>query len=251
MSSTTWTPVAVASESGAALREHSRPWRGRLWRAVEAQHRVSTLRLVDSLSEQAQLEDLLESSKPALPATRLSLHYLLTTPFRYPPHHPGGSRFRSATDAGVFYGADARRTACAELGYWRWRFLTDSPALPRLESVPHTLFYCEASGSTLDLTREPFRGDAARWMAPNDYSACQKLGAEARQAGMEMIRYASVRDPEHELCTAALTPQVFTPRPLEEQTWRLAVTRQRILWQRESVLFDESFEFAAGPGPAG
>ena len=111
MSCTTWTPAAVASER--------RRWRGQVWRAVEAQHRVATLRLVDTLPEQAQLEQLLETSKPPLPETAQLQHYLLVTPFRYAPRHPGGSRFRSALDAGVFYGADERRTACAELGYWR------------------------------------------------------------------------------------------------------------------------------------
>lgn len=240
MSCTTWTPAAVASEA--------QPWRGRLWRAVEAQHRVSTLMLVDTLAEQAQLELLLESSKPALPAGSASLHYLLATPFRYPPRHPGGSRFRAATDGGAFYGADERRTACAELGYWRWRFLSDSPALPRLSSLPHTLFQSEAAGSCIDLARAPFDQDAARWTDPDDYSACQQLGAVARAAPVQVIRYQSVRDPQAGQCAALLTPAVFTPTPLVEQTWRLTVTRQRIQWQRGSVLHPEEFEFDASWG---
>ncbi len=237
MSCITWTPAAVASEG--------RPWRGNVWRAVEAQHRVSTLRLVDTLREQAQLEQLLETSKPALPATATPLHYLLLTPFRYPSHHPGGSRFRGATDTGVFYGADERRTACAELGYWRWRFLQDSPALPCLTSLPHTLFQSEVAALTIDLTQAPFARDAAQWTASQDYSACQQLGAGARVAEVQAIRYQSVRDPGQGRCTAVLTPAVFTAAPLVEQTWRLAVTRQRIQWQRESVLYLENFEFAA------
>ena len=60
--------------------------------------------------------------KPPVPAGARTLHYLLFTPFRYPPP-PGGSRFRGPNDPGVFYGADEVRTACAELGYWRWRHL--------------------------------------------------------------------------------------------------------------------------------
>jgi hypothetical protein len=209
---------------------------------------VSTLRLVDSLREQAQLEQLLETSKPALPATAAALHYLLVTPFRYPSHHPGGSRFRSATDTGAFYGADERRTACAELGYWRWRFLQDSPALLRLESLPHTLFQAEVAALIVDLTREPFLRDAAQWTAPQDYTACQQLGAAARSANIQTIRYQSVRDPEHGMCTAVLTPSVFTAAPLVEQTWRLSVTRASIQWQRDSVLHLENFEFAAIQG---
>ena len=105
MSSTTWTPTAVASEAHRAA--HT------LWRAVEAQHRVATVVLVDSLAEQEQLERLLESSKPRAPAGTQSLHWLLFTPFRYRPSRTG-SRFRGLTDSGVLYGADERRGS-------RWR----------------------------------------------------------------------------------------------------------------------------------
>ena len=66
---------------------------GLLWRGVEAQHLVATMRLVDSLDEQAELERILEASKPPLPPLRRVAgpartaarpqHYLLNTPFRY------------------------------------------------------------------------------------------------------------------------------------------------------------------------
>ena len=233
MSSITWTPAAVASEL--------RPWRGRLWRAVEAQHKVATLRLVDTLQEQALLEQLLDGSKPAAPPS--ARHYLLTTPFRYPPPHPGGSRFRGPADPGVFYGAEERRTACAELGYWRWRFLLDSPALERLESLPQTLFQAELDAKAADLTAEPLVRDAALWRSAGDYGACQQLARVAREAGAQAIRYQSVRDPEHGPCGAVLSPAAFTPEPLVEQGWRLALTRERVQWRRDSVLFSESFEF--------
>ena len=85
MSSNTWTLHAVESEGIRATR--------RLWRAVEAQHIASTLRLVASAEEQLVLERLLERSKPAIPADAADLHYLLATPFRYAS--PIGSRFRA------------------------------------------------------------------------------------------------------------------------------------------------------------
>ena len=56
MSSSTWTPHAVASESKTCELT--------LWRAVEAQHVVATRALVDSLAEQEILESVLEASKP-------------------------------------------------------------------------------------------------------------------------------------------------------------------------------------------
>lgn len=52
-----------------------------LWRAVEAQHRVATMRLADSLDEQHLLEQLLEDSKPTLPVEAEGAPYLLSTPF--------------------------------------------------------------------------------------------------------------------------------------------------------------------------
>lgn len=235
MSSSTWTPAALASEA----RRRS----ARLWRAVEAQHRTATLRLVDTLDEQAQLERLLESSKPPVPAAAAGLHYLLATPFRYPPRHPGGSRFRGATDPGVFYGASQVRTACAELGYWRWRFLMDSPALTALAPVPHTLFRCRVEGAGIDLRTAPLSRDAKLWTARDDYSHCQRLGVMAREAGIELITYRSVRDPRGGACMAVLTPSAFASPPESEQSWHLSVTRARVTWQRDSVLQPEGFEF--------
>jgi RES domain len=233
--STTWTPTAVASEL--------RPWQGTLWRAVEAQHRVSTLRLVDTLEEQSLLESLLEESKPALPSSLRQQHYLVTTPFRYPPLHPSGSRFRGSADPGVFYGALERRTACAELGYWRWRFLLDSPALQRLESLAQTLFESGVDAVAVDLREPPFLQDAKRWTDPIDYTGCQSFARLAREAGAQAIRYGSVRDPEHGQCVAVLAAPAFTAREIVEQRWRLSITPTRVFWQRDSVLVAEGFEF--------
>jgi hypothetical protein len=73
------------------------------------------------------------------------------------------------------------------------------------------------------------------------------MASTAREAEIQAIRYESVRDPDHGVCTALLTPAAFTGERLVEQTWRLSVTRQRIQWQRDSALHRESFEFDA-PG---
>ena len=53
--------------SKAELKAALRPRAGRCWRITEAQHITSTLQLVDSLDEQALLEQELETSKPILP----------------------------------------------------------------------------------------------------------------------------------------------------------------------------------------
>jgi hypothetical protein len=225
VSSSTWTPRAVASEAAKAT--------VRLWRAVEAQHIVSTLRLVDTPEEQRVLEDILESTKPPLPAAARHLDYLLFTPFRY--RSPIGSRFRSPTDPGVFYGAESARTACAELGYWRWRFLQDSAGLKQLGPAPQTLFQASVKTLAVDLERAPLSRDAARWRHPSDYSATQALGAAARAADIGLIRYASVRDPLPGRCGAVLTPSAFSSRrpASPQQTWFLTVTRDYAAWHRD------------------
>jgi hypothetical protein len=210
--------------------ERARTARLELWRAVEAQHVVSTMVLVDTEEEQQVLEELLEGSKPPVPDAARGLHYLLFTPFRYPPVHRG-SRFRHASDPGVFYGADLVRTACAELGYWRWRFLRDSPDLPSLEPGPQTVFRVAVRARTIDLRRPPHRHRRSKWTDPSDYTACQQLGRRAREAGIAVIRYESVRDPERGGCGAVLTPAAFARRaPLEQQTWYLTVSRERVRW---------------------
>jgi hypothetical protein len=235
MSFTTWTPREVVSETS----ECELP----LWRAVEAQHMVATRALVDSVHEQEVLEALLERGKPPVPMFAEGLDYLLYTPFRYPPHTLG-SRFRGYTDGGVWYGADRIRTACAEVGYWRWRFLIDSAGLLRLDAVPHTIFQARARGSTVDLRAKPFRRDHALWSDPVDYGPCQAFARAARIAEVQMIRYRSVRDPQHGGAAAVLDPRAFYAAVVRRrQTWFLTVDRERASWLRAGAYQTHTLEF--------
>ncbi len=236
MSSTTWTPPAVSSEAFA--------WRGQAWRMVESQHIAATMKLVDNREEQDLLESLLEASKPAPPADTAKLDYLLSTPFRYDPRR-SGSRFRAVTDPGVFYGGETVRTAGAELGYWRWKFLMDAVDLARIEPVAHTAFRVTVATAVVDLQRQPFAGQASVWQHPSDYGPTQGFARVAREAGLGGILYRSVRDPEPAWCLALLTPKGFArPRPeAERQTWYLAVSRQEVTLRRDT----ESLQFSAAP----
>lgn len=213
------------------------------WRAVEGQHRVSTMVLVDTLDEQALLERLLEESKPAVHETRVSLHWLLFTPFRYPPL-PTGSRFRGPTDPGVFYAADERVTACAELGYWRWRLLMDSPDLDHIEPLPQTLFQTPVRGLAVNLQDAPFSAKHQYWTDPFDYSQCQALARQARDAGIEIIRYQSVRDPNGGTCAALLTHRAFAAKaPSKSEIWMLSVSKQVVSWRLDSIFETGAYEF--------
>ena len=65
---------------------------GTVYRLVESQEQIATLGYVDTLEEQTLLEEMLETTKPPYPFTTEDFHYLLKTPFRYPPLK-WGSRF--------------------------------------------------------------------------------------------------------------------------------------------------------------
>ncbi len=222
------------------------------WRIVEAQHRVPTMRLVDTLDEQRVLEDMLEASKPPLPEAAAKLHYLLATPFRYPAPPPVGSRFRGIGDPGVWYGADVVETALAEVAYWRLRFLSDSPATPDLLPVPHTAFRASVAGSAIVLSQAPFDRQRKQWEDPASYEATQALARAAREASIALIRYRSVRDPEHRAALAVLTPKAFRkPAPLEQHTWLIKVGRAQVLAEadlgRERVSFSPDVLGLAAP----
>jgi hypothetical protein len=200
---------------------------------VEAQHVASTMKLVDTAAEQTMLEALLDHSKPAYPDTAAKLDYLLATPFRYPTRK-GGSRFRGANDPGVFYGAESVATAAAELGYWRWKFLLDAPALTHIEPVAHTAFQVALKAQAVDLRKHPFNADAS-WVHKSDYGPTQDFAQLARAVALGCIVYQSVRNPESAWCVAVLTPESFAepkPRP-DTQTWWLAVGQQEVIWRRD------------------
>ncbi|WP_297475483.1 RES family NAD+ phosphorylase [Ferrovum sp.] len=205
---------------------------------------ASTMKLADNMDEQDLLELLLESSKPPQPTATRRLHYLLSTPFRYAPP-AGGSRFRAQNDPGVFYGAQSVRTACAELGYRRWKFLTDAVDLERLEPVAHTAFQVGIATQTVDLRSPPFAAREEIWRQPHDYSGTQAFAKLAREAGVGAILYRSVRDPDPSWCIALLNPDGFAtdqPNPVTEKWW-IAVHRQTVLWRgnQGSMVFDTAY----------
>jgi hypothetical protein len=211
----TWTPAALSSEQ--------RRLSGTCWRVVEGQHVVSTMALVDTLEEQALLEQVIEASKPAVPPECRERHYLLSTPFRYGALYPAGSRFRRAgMTAGVFYASAEIGTAIAEIAFRRLLFFAESPATPwPSNAVEHTAFTVGfATRKGLDLTAAPLNQQARRWVDPIDYRACQALADTARDAGTTVLRYQSARAPGVNI--ALLTCAAFTSRePKDRQVWRL------------------------------
>lgn len=223
-----WTPPAVASEA--------RAWSGNVWRMVESQSRIATLKLVDTLDEQAILEAELEGSKALIPASCAGLDYLLATPFRYAPY-PRGSRFRRARQVeGCFYAAERVETAVAEEAFYRLLFFLDAPAAKRpANPQERTAFRVPAgTGRAIDLTMSPFDRDQALWGHPTDYGPCEEFADTARTAGIEAIRYRSVRDPDHGANLALLSPAAFrAKRPRVFETWHVFLREASVQAFRE------------------
>ena len=234
MSFNTWTPHAVSSEAFL--------WQERVWRIVEAQHVASTMKLVDDVDEQHALEVLLEGSKPVMRPGTSNLDYLLATPFRYHPKR-GGSRFRSEIDPGVFYGAESIRTAGAELGYWRWRFLKDSVDLDYLGPVAHTVFCSEPFCRVVDLRRPPFDQDAMVWTTSDRYLETQEIARVVRKTDVQAIIYESVRDENPAWCVAILDPDVFEDiKPqIDKRVWFLSVTQKSVQLKSQQESYSYKF----------
>lgn len=216
MPSRIWTHAALSSER--------RRMSGVCWRMVEAQHRVSTMKLVDTLAEQSALESLVDATKPPLPPECRHLHYLQSTPFRYGSPYPSGSRFRRAgLTPGVFYASKVPATAVAEMAFHRLLFFADSPATPwPVDAGDYTAFSVRFRTSTgLDLMTAPFDAERARWTHPTDYAPCQSLADQARRADVDVLRYASARDPNGVNIALLACRPFASPTPLERQTWRI------------------------------
>lgn len=233
------------------------PWKGAGWRAVEAQHKNATMILVNgNIADQALLEAIIEEEKPVLPGGAEELHYLLATPFRYPPPKPGGSRFCSTTErTSVFYGAEDEKTSCAEFGYWRLQMWMDSEGLRGKDTTMQvTLFEFHATTNRmLDLASPPYSKQMPSWTNKTDYCATQALATEAREQKIEAIRSVSVRNFPEGRCLIMLTPDVFKAangqlRPFRQkmQTWNLYLAPPfRAVWTRE--FSDDQFEFNFAP----
>ena len=181
---------------------------------------------------------MLEGSKPPLSEDARGLDYLLGTPFRYVSPH--ASRFRPAGQPGVWYGAERIETACAEVGYWRWRFLMESDGLrDRRVVVEFTLFEARVEGRALDLTVKPWTSVAALWAEPRDYWACHELAQAARARGFQWVRYVSVRDPAHAACGAVFDARALClPRPTSRQTWAARVQQDRVVFSHDRATLE-------------
>ncbi|WP_026639464.1 RES family NAD+ phosphorylase [Bordetella petrii] len=198
------------------------PISGTVIRLVESQEQIATLGYVDTLEEQAVLESLIDDSKPPYPAGAAGYHYLLTTPFRYPPLR-WGSRFGRVHEPGIFYGGLSLAATLAESAYYRFVFWHSMQAPPPKAHIrsQHTLFsvpYRTATG--VRLQEPPFDAYRAELAHPVQYQASQQLGTDMREAGVQAFEYFSARDPDGGCCVGLFSLQALAQKkPRDLSPW--------------------------------
>jgi len=224
----------------AACRETLRiePLAGELLRMVESQQQVATLSLVDDLAEQALLEELLEQAKPPLPRGSEGLHYLLATPFRYPPLRHG-SRFGRRFEPSLFYGARRLPTLLAEAAYYRFVFWTGMERPPpggRLRTQ-HSVFRARFRGErSVRLHRPPCERHERMLRDPADYGPTQRLGSALRGAGIDAFEFISARDAEGGRNLALFHPgALVSRRPAGLSPWLCETTAELVGFTSEAA----------------
>jgi len=233
----------MATVSVATLKKHLQPLSLRLYRVVESQEEVATTLITSNRDDQSLLEDMLESSKPKLEPALAKRHYLINTPFRYPPL-THGSRFGSLLEPGIFYGSTTIETALAEISYYRFRFLADTndsnSVIKHKPQSNHTGFYINThSEKGLTLNKKPFL--KMQLDAPDSYQESQPFGSLMREAGVELFKFPSARKIEGINGGCFHHKVIKSKKPCAPEHWQCLMLENRIIFQK--TLTKDSFEF--------
>ena len=209
------------------------PIHGTLYRLVESQEQIATRQLLNTLEEQALLEEMLDAVKPPYPENMAHLHYLLKSPFRYPPLK-WGSRFGRTFEPSIFYGGCSVEVTLVESAYYRfifWHSMQAPPPKPIMRSV-HTLFSVDyKTQKGVQLQSAPFHQYHDALRHPSNYSFAQTLGTVMRSQQVELFEYCSARTTQNQeksqnkklniregICVGLFTADSFcTNQPKERQ----------------------------------
>jgi hypothetical protein len=214
------------------------------WRMVESQHNSSSRDLVESREEHEILEELLEKSKPQIANNK---HYLIFTPFRYPPL-PHGSRFGNVFEPSLWYGSLNLNTAIAEVAFYRFKFFADTLANLEYIEIPMTAFRSYIiTENGIDLTELPFKTYQDKISNKSSYEFSQRVGTEMREAKIEAFIFTSARDKNSGKNFAAFTPEVFKMKDMRYinnvQNWRCIANKNVIEFTRDEIMSRKLHEF--------
>jgi len=215
------------------------PIKGGGFRLVESQVKVATTEIVPDLYDQALLEDMLDSSKPRYRTGTNGLHYLLSTPFRYPPL-AHGSRFGSRFEPSLFYGGTTEYVTLCESAFYRFFFLLDNLNGPLHEKLQtqHSLFEFQYATETgVQLQQPPFTANQPQLRNPVSYDETQALGAAMRHEGVACFEYTSARDPAAGTNVALFEPDALAcTRPLSEKHCLCQTDKNEVVFSLDKTL---------------
>jgi len=233
------------------------------FRIVEAQHLISSRKLVNTDEEQAILESMIESIKPRpeIAQEAQGYHYLLFTPFRYPPL-PYGSRFATQQACSLWYGSLQIETALAEKAYY-WFVLTQASHAEfedsKIELTAYSVDIQTLYG--IDLSQAPFDVYTHVISSPTQYGASQQLGQSMRQDGVLAFVYYSARDKNlHGRNVGVFSLHAFkTKKPNQDsiETWycwsqgknQVSFLRKNVMQREPALSFSRAFFEVSGSLP--
>lgn len=215
-------------------------------RFVETQEIAATTHLVDDLDEQYLLEKMLDEVKPRYRVGTEHMHYLLKTPFRYPPLKYG-SRFGTRLSPSFFYASESTHTVLAEVAYYRFVFLAHmQSAYPKPIRSQHMLFTITLfSRQCADLTLANFHAFESQLKSRNNYHFCQAVGQYLQSSGqVDLIRYHSARS-GHGVNVAIIEPKVIVSQEPEScQNWMCLTASDKVsftqMGQGEPISFHKA-----------
>lgn len=196
------------------------------WRMVEDQNRSSTRKLVDTEKEHEILEQMIEEDKPYIKFYNdeyafKGLHYLLFTPFRYPPLKEG-TRFGVKTERNLFYSSLELETAMYEKAFYRLSFLQSSEGNIGGKTIHMTAFKVNISTQNgIDLTKPPFKQYRDKIASATSYQDSQMLGRLMRTDKVEAFITYSARQPDNGKNLNLFSPKAFGQNKALEKTFQI------------------------------
>lgn len=211
----TWTPTDLASNQSL--------FAGKVWRCIPHRGNQALSKIVKGAEDIDVLANLIQGSKKKyLPAEFLDYDEIIYAPFEYGPWISEPSRFRPLGGHGVFYGAFDVKTALIEQAWHKRKFVSASEGLGDVKALPLQVFEVSVETKLVDTQLPPFDQDSAIWLSPRDYSGTQAFAKTAKDASLNAIKYASVRNIPNGQCLAVLSLKAITskkPHQLDGNWW--------------------------------
>lgn len=214
-------------------------YRHLVYRVALHQEQEATWSLVNSPEEQNQLEAILEIIKPPVPTSEK--HYLIVSPFRYPPL-VYGSRFGAPDIPSYFYASESAKTALSEAAHYRFALLDDTEPYDQPIKSRHVLFSVDVtSDACLDLTKTVYTDYQKRLRHPNDYSLTQAIGKQALANGTDVLRFCSARHYEGINAAIADIAAIVSVEPNTSEEYFCVTTQQTVSYSPVHSRADYSF----------